>query len=382
MMSTRVFLFFTVLIFMGCTSNGQQNKNDGSWSVTVKGKVGFPQSGKITITELTRSGNPWTETIELAKDNTYAKKVSLREPGYYRINFYNQQTIDVILDKSDLEVNVDGNSNAGFYEVKGSPDLELIRNVQEILQSVNASPEVARLNDEFVKAQQARDEQKLADLRNRYFALMAVAHDKAAGVLKNHPPSLGAINFLESNNLPFDKEKYIDVYVATAEKATKAWPTSSHAKVFADMVEKMRATAIGQVAPEIELPNPEGQLVKLSSLRGKYVLVDFWAKWCGPCRQENPNVVRAYQAYKDKGFTVFGVSLDRNKQDWLRAIQEDNLTWTHVSDLKYFQSEAAIAYNITGIPFSLLLDPNGVIIAKNLRGPELHRKLAEVFNKK
>ena len=141
----------------------------------------------------------------------------------------------------------------------------------------------------------------------------------------------------------------------------------------------MKATAIGQPAPEIELPNPEGQVVKLSSFKGKYVLVDFWAKWCGPCRKENPNVVRAYNQYKDKGFTVFGVSLDRSKDDWLRAIQEDGLTWTHVSDLKYWQSEAAKTYNINAIPFSVLLDPQGVIIGKNLRGAALENKLAEIF---
>jgi thiol-disulfide isomerase/thioredoxin len=110
--------------------------------------------------------------------------------------------------------------------------------------------------------------------------------------------------------------------------------------------------------------------------------VDFWAKWCGPCRQENPSVVRAFNKYKDKGFTVFGVSLDRSKQDWMKAIGEDKLTWTHVSDLKYWQSEAAKTYNITGIPFSLLLDPNGIIIGKNLRGKALDNKLAELFSAK
>ena len=127
------------------------------------------------------------------------------------------------------------------------------------------------------------------------------------------------------------------------------------------------------------MPDTTGKIVKLSSMRGKYVLVDFWAKWCGPCRGENPNVVRVYNKYKDKGFTVYGVSLDRNKEDWLKAIHEDNLTWTHVSDLKFWQSEAAKIYSINAIPFSVLLDPNGVIIAKNLRDLALEAKLAEIF---
>jgi peroxiredoxin len=138
----------------------------------------------------------------------------------------------------------------------------------------------------------------------------------------------------------------------------------------------MAVTAIGQKAPEISLPDPEGKTVTLSSLKGKYVLVDFWAYWCKPCRNENPNVVKAYKQFKDKGFEVFGVSLDRNKEDWLSAIKEDGLTWTHVSDLKYFESQAALDYNINAIPFSILVDPDGVIIAKNLRGDALQKKLA------
>ncbi|NOS94239.1 MAG: TlpA family protein disulfide reductase [Cyclobacteriaceae bacterium] len=147
------------------------------------------------------------------------------------------------------------------------------------------------------------------------------------------------------------------------------------------MTEKMKITAVGQLAPEIALPNPSGQIVKLSSLRGKYVLIDFWAKWCGPCRAENPNVVRAYNRFKSKGFEVFGVSLDRNKQEWMQAIQEDGLVWTQVSDLQYFNSQAARDYNIQAIPFSILLDKDGKIIAKNLRGAALERKLEEVLGK-
>lgn len=375
-----IFLFSALMMLNGCSSNGQQSKNEG-WNVTVRGKVGFPQNGNITVMELKRNGQGWQDTIKLKSNYTYSKNISLKEPGYYRINFYNMQTIDLILDKSDLEVNVDGNSNAGFFEVKGSPDIALIKKVQAMQQAVGATPEAAKLGEEFQKAQQAGDEKKMFELQMQYQVLASKANDQVAELIKKEPASLGVINLLQSGQT-LDKDKYIDVYIATADKVKKAWPNSIHAKDFVDMVEKNRAVAIGQVAPEIALPNPEGQIVKLSSLRGKYVLIDFWAKWCGPCRKENPNVVRAYQAYKDKGFEVFGVSLDRSKDDWVKAIKEDNLTWTHVSDLKYFQSEAALRYNINAIPFSVLVDPNGVIVAKNLRGAELHRKLAEVFDKK
>lgn len=152
-----------------------------------------------------------------------------------------------------------------------------------------------------------------------------------------------------------------------------------YVKTLRQLVVTLDKVAVGKQAVDFTASNPEGKPVKLSDHFGKYLLIDFWAAWCGPCRKENPNLVNAYQKYKDKGFEVYGVSLDKNKEHWLKAIEKDGLVWTQVSDLKYWHSEPAALYGVRAIPANFLLDPSGKIIGKNLKGEELHKKLEELL---
>lgn len=154
---------------------------------------------------------------------------------------------------------------------------------------------------------------------------------------------------------------------------------TSYVQQIESMIARMEKVQVGSEAPDFTLPDVNGNLVSLSSFRGKYVLVDFWAAWCPDCRKENPNIVSAWEKYKNKNFAILGVSLDRNRDQWLAAIEKDKLTWTQVSDLKYWSSEAAVLYCIRWIPMSFLIDPERKIVAIGLEGEELHNKLEELL---
>lgn len=190
-------------------------------------------------------------------------------------------------------------------------------------------------------------------------------------------------------------QKLMDYYTEVLNEMNSNMPNSTYTAQLGNYFNQAQAqnelqatldaqaqnAAVGGVAPEITQPNPEGVNIPLSSLRGKVVLIDFWASWCGPCRVENPNVVATYKKYKDQGFTIYSVSLDDNMQAWKNAIEADGLVWpNHVSDLKGWNSAPAEKYGVGAIPATFLIDESGVIIAKNLRGAALENKLAEIFN--
>jgi peroxiredoxin len=194
--------------------------------------------------------------------------------------------------------------------------------------------------------------------------------------IKTHPSSIASI-WLLMNELRsrLEPEEFQQLF----NSLDKSIQNGQYGESVTAYIKSLKANGVNVAADDFSQEDTKGQPVKLSSFRGKYVLVDFWASWCGPCRQENPNVVKAYNKYKDKNFTILGVSLDDNRDRWLRAINQDGLHWTQVSDLRGWGNEVAVQYGIQSIPSNFLVSPDGKIIARNLRGEELEAKLQELL---
>ncbi|MCA6079137.1 peroxiredoxin family protein [Fulvivirga sedimenti] len=376
-------LLVAVAILYSCSSESNSQESNGR-SITLTGRVVNPQqNGHIILSRyLNQSGGTEVlDTLSLNSDKTFEERVNVPAAGYYKLDFYGRQVVNLILDNDDVEVNVDGQQPQGYAEVNGSSDHDFIQGAQMAVQQFQQSAQVRSLNEAFVAAQQQNDSEAMDSLRLRYMEMDFEFKSQLLKSADTMETSLGVVEILKNKQF-IDPDQHFEYMKSYAARVEKDMGDSPIAMEFVDNVKAMEVLSIGAVAPEISLPNPDGDIVPLSSLRGKYVLVDFWAQWCRPCRMENPNVVAVYQQYNDLGFEVYGVSLDRTREKWLQAIEEDGLHWTQVSDLKFWNSEAARTYGITAIPFSILLDPEGRIIGKNLRGAALRQKLAEIFDNK
>jgi len=351
--------------------------------VTIVGKVKSASPGGRVFMETNGQPAIKLDSATLDKENRFMLKTRVPEGGgVYLVNVAGGQKVVVLLEGGEtLNMTADGfttdikTGKKGQAVVTGSKNMEHYGKMMASYEDIRVKN--TTWQTQYNEASEKKDQKKMDAIMVQSEQASKAFTDQVKAMLPDMGTSLVALfatNFLNvDNDFP--------TLDALAQRFERENPNSPQAKGFIGNIARIRGLMMGGVAPDIALNDTTGAAIPLSSLRGKYVLIDFWASWCGPCRMENPNVVKMYNKYKDKGFTIYSVSLDQNRDSWVRAIRNDNLTWTHVSDLRYWQSAAAQQYGVTGIPKTFLLDKEGKIIAKDLRGPALEQKLEEILNK-
>ena len=357
-------------------ANACQNAAADGYEVTGQLK-NAPAGTVVHLSELT--ANQFVEKTQAKTDaaGKFTLKGATPTAGIYQLKVDETNQLLLMLDnKTHVQLNGDAKRLGSTYTVKGSSDAELLRQFSQVVQGVK--DHIERISQRYNAAGQAGKTDSMKIIEKQYFAVQGQASTKLKKLVRGNARSVVTGFAVGAFLSPEEEFQFVDSVAAVQRKYN---PNSSFTKELTARLEPLRATASGSQAPEIDLPTPQGPKLALSSLRGKYVLIDFWASWCGPCRQENPNVVKAYNQFKDKGkgFTIYSVSLDQDKGKWEKAIAADGLSWHHVSDLAGWSSVAGAAYGVKAIPQSFLLDPQGKIIAKNLRGEALAAKLAEVL---
>ncbi|NNE75491.1 MAG: AhpC/TSA family protein [Pricia sp.] len=283
----------------------------------------------------------------------------------------------VILENGEISLTAQKDS-LGYAEIEGTPQNEVFSDYMD------RSKEFTQQSQSIQEDMQRADEATANALRDEMNELQEEYKNFELGFIKNHPDALISVLLID---------RAISQRVITAEEGQALYdalsPEIKESKTGAMVLEKLEGakqaeaneknTSVGATAPNFSAPNPEGKQLALNDVLGKVTLVDFWAAWCKPCRAENPNIVKVYEKYHDKGLNIIGVSLDRTEEAWKKAIAEDGLAWHHVSNVAYFNDPIAKLYNVDAIPAAFLLDENGVIVAKNLRGPALEEKVASLL---
>ena len=369
-----------LLVLSNCTQQNDQ-------SFTLKGKIGDWNDPATIYLSYWSEGNENLDTLQLQKGSfSFTGNISEPAPARLILDYTGEgmgqaaqagHILYLYLENGTVKLNSpDSLQNSQFI------DSPINEEHQAYLEYVGGQIQdlAARMNQKVMQAtpEQMKDTTFMAQLNREYTQLLAERSQKQQQYVREHPDSYFSIEALsESVSSDFDVEVIEPLFLSINEKYRESFT----GKAFAQRIEAAKTIGIGKKAPDFTQNDPEGNPVSLSDFQGKYVLLDFWASWCGPCRQENPNLVKAYAAYNDKGFEILGVSLDNKdgKEAWVNAIEKDGLTWTQVSDLNSWNNEVARMYGVRAVPQSYLIDPEGVIVAQNLRGEALEEKLAEIF---
>jgi len=308
----------------------------------------------------------------LNEDQAFEFKGKSLNPEFYQLVIGQKSYTLIAENGNEIYFQADLADLGSNYQLSGSEEAAKITEYNKITSVFSAQTgQLATQYTKILAEDPNRKDEIIAEFNVKSEQLTSPFLEKSYQFILQNKTSLTAF-FAANMMLGMQATDYETKLYQYSKSAKQLFPNNKPVQAFAVQMEAIAKTAIGQKAPDFMALTPEGKVLKLSDLKGKYVLLDFWASWCGPCRQENPNVVKVYQQYKNQNFTILGFSLDEEKGKWTAAIAEDHLDWYQVSELKHWASPTARLYNINAIPSSFILNPEGIIIAKNLRGEALN----------
>lgn len=349
---------------------------------TISGKVRNPQKGKVVLSKLEDINRKKTKVIGAISVNAngeFNKEFSI-EPHIYEVDFYGKKKVMLAIDKGQkVEIFADG-SNLKDIKISGSPDTDKLNayetfrkdSLDRLVKSVRA--DIKKLEAEN-KPENKETIEKLgvAEIKN-----YEKHRDELNDFIKENMS--GSISMYPTT-LRWDGGKNVPLYESLAKSISDKNPDSEVAKRILEKIVVIKNTDVGGTSSPIAMPDADGKEIAISDIKAKYTLIDFWASWCGPCRRESKKLNGLYSKYKDKGFDIYGVSLDTEKDLWMKAIDKDKRTWANVSTLQGFETPVTFEYAVTALPAKFLIDGNGKIVAKNLHGKDLEEKLNELLGK-